>query len=97
MYDTRCKLKNEEKERRFLAHRKVKVIDKKKDAKPTCTSFSLSNNIAGSAVGLDSASIIKHNLYQTCFWSLLCIADAFTMYFQLQVFPLSSLKIRSEE
>lgn len=38
------------------------VKKKKKNEKPTYSSFSLSNNIAGGAVGLDSAGIVSHNL-----------------------------------
>lgn len=48
-------------------------------------------------MGLDSASIVNHNLCAMCLWSLLCTADPLTMHFQLRVLPLSSFKIRSEK
>lgn len=63
MHNTNYKLKNEEKER-FLAHLIQSDGLKKKDEKPTFSSFSLSNNTAGGTVGLDSAGIVNHNLWK---------------------------------
>lgn len=69
----------------------------KQDEKPTYASFNLHNNTEQRTVARDSANVVNHNVYKMCLWSLLCIADPFTMYFQLQVLPLFHLKIRFEE
>jgi len=64
VYNSRCELKKWREGEEISGTSESQLMDNKR-MKSTYPSFSPSNNTAGSAIGLDSASIC-HNLYWKC-------------------------------